>query len=415
MFVRLTVGAAAIVAALLTVSTASAAQDTTRTRDSLRVRDSLQRRDSIQRRDSLMRDSLQRDSLRRDSLQRNATPARATRDSTLTRTTTDTPERMGQNVRPARPTSQMRIRVQKEANGEVTLPVNRDSIARADSLARVEQMRADSIAQVEKVRQDSIAAIETARRDSLERVQRQVQDSIAAVETARRDSIARADSIVREEQIRQQRMRDRYLFNGSGWYLGVSGGSAMPNGQFKELGYDNGWGVNVPIGYHARNHLLGMRLDLGYSQFQGNSFLGTGTGGAPLTLTNNSPKVLSATLNMTARLPLNQSRSIALYGVGGGGLYQFRDFGPTSALSGFLGNDVLTPSSTTAKATRNEWGAQAGAGIDFGVGPASLFLESRLVNVFADRADENLFSSVFGNGRGKNVRWVPIVLGVTFR
>jgi len=374
MFVRLSVGVAALCAAVLTVPTTSAAQDTTRTRDSLRMRDSLQRLDSLQRRDSIRL-----------------------------------------SLRSPRVTSQMRIPVRKEANGEVALLPDRDSLARADSIERADRMRADSIAQAERVRQDALAAIETARRDSLERVQRALQDSIAAVETARRDSVARADSIVRDNQLREQRRRDRHLFKDSGWYLGLSAGSAMPNGSFRDIGYERGWGVNVPFGYHARNQLLGVRFDMGYNQFEGGTFLGAGTGGAPLTLTNNNPKVLSATVNLTARLPLNQSRSIALYGVGGGGAYQFRDFGPTSALGGFLGNDVEAPFVGDSKKTRTRLGAQAGGGIDFGVGPASIFVESRFVNVFADRGDETAFSSFFGNERGKNVRWVPIVLGVTFR
>jgi hypothetical protein len=49
------------------------------------------------------------------------------------------------------------------------------------------------------------------------------------------------------------------------------------------------------------------------------------------------------------------------------------------------------------------------------VGPASLFVESRLVNVVSDRgSNSTAFRNVFGD-RGKDVRWVPIVLGVTFR
>lgn len=307
----------------------------------------------------------------------------------------------------ARVTSERRIRVQKEANGDVAIDraAYADSVARADSIerARIEAARLDSIARAERMRSDSIAAIERAR-----------QDSIAAVERARMDSIARADSIAREEQLRKQRMRDRYLFNGTGWYLGVSAGSVMPKGDFERIGYGNGFTVNVPIGYHSRSHLLGARLDLGYSQFSGNSFTGTSSG-SPTTLNNSDPKVFSAVANLTMRLPINASRSVNLYGVGGGGLYTFRSFGKSSSLAGFLGNDVLDSHDEAVENTRTKFGAQAGAGIDFGVGPTSIFLETRWVSVNADRGDNVQLSDFFGDTRGKSVRWVPIVVGLTFR
>jgi len=358
------------------------AQDTTRVRDALRVRDSLRVRNALRLADSLA----QRDTLRlRDSLQR-----------------------MGDTLRTRGTTSEQRIPVRKESRGEVDLAESR---ARADSLA-LEQARRESIGRAETARQDSIAGIERARTDSLANLERIRQDSVNAVEAARRDSVARADSIANEEQLRQQRMRDRYLFNGTGWYLGVSGGGAVPTGEFSDVGYGNGYTLNVPIGWHARGRLVGVRLDLGYTQFAGQSFVGIGAGGAPLTLSNDDPKVLSATLNLTARIPLNPARTFHLYGVGGAGIYQFRDFGPTSALSGFLGNDVISANSASS---RNAWGGQVGAGFDFGVGPASLFVESRLVNVVAERgSNSTAFRNVFGD-RGKDVRWVPIVLGVTFR
>src|SRR4030095_2660821 len=55
-----------------------------------------------------------------------------------------------------RTTSQTRVRVTKEAQGEVAVKRDsafiRDSIARADSIARVEKMRQDSIAQAQRYR-----------------------------------------------------------------------------------------------------------------------------------------------------------------------------------------------------------------------------------------------------------------------
>lgn len=307
-----------------------------------------------------------------------------------------------------RVTSQQRIPVQKrESRGDVD--VNRlraDSIARADSIerARLEQMRVDSIAAAERLRQEELARIEKMRLDSIAAVEKARADSIAAVERARVDSIARADSIAREEQLRQERMRNRYLFNGSGWYIGVGAGRSNPVDDFKELGYDSGIAVSVPIGWHRPEHLLGIRFDLGFNDFNGLQFS---------TLSNADPKVFSASVGATLRLPLGSPR-FALYGVGGGGMYMFRNYGQNSSLNALLGNDVLDNQDESVETNKTKLGLNGGVGIDLGIGPASIFLESRLVHVFANRDEDFDFDEFFGN-RSKHVRWMPLVLGITFR
>lgn len=312
-------------------------------------------------------------------------------------------------------TSQRRILVQKDGRNEVVvMGPTAAEVARADSVARAATMERERLQRValEAARMDSIAM---ARTDSIARVARIRQDSIDAEDARRRAEIARADSIALAEQLRRKELRERQIFDGTGWYIGLSAGGAVPTGDFADLGYDGGYNVNVPIGWHSRNHFLGIRLDLGYSQFTSSPFTGTGVGGSPVVLNNRDPRVLSAALDITAQIPLNASHSISLYALGGGGLYHFSNFGQATALGGFLGNDVLAAPGSGDPKTRNKLGTQLGAGIDFGIGPASLFLETRVVNVFADRNDNVRFSDFFGDARSKNVRWVPILLGVNFR
>jgi opacity protein-like surface antigen len=185
----------------------------------------------------------------------------------------------------------------------------------------------------------------------------------------------------------------------------------MPMGDFEDLGYDQGLNINVPFGWHSRSKLLGVRFDAGYNRFTGSPFVGSGPTG-PVTLDNSDPTVLSGTANLTARLPLGK---LGIYGLGGGGVFHFRNFGASSSLSGLLGNDVLDGTDETSEKAKTKLGWTYGAGIDFGVGPTSLFLETRVVNVVADRDDAVQFRDFFGSNRGSNVRWMPIVLGVTFR
>jgi hypothetical protein len=134
-----------------------------------------------------------------------------------------------------------------------------------------------------------------------------------------------------------------------------------------------------------------------------------------VTLTNPNPQVLSGTVNVTLATPLSLMRNVRLYALGGGGVYHFRSFGGNSALGGFLGNDVLQSNEANNKVTRNKFGAQVGAGLDWNVGTSAVYLESRFVNVFTDRSDNVTFDSFFGEGRSKTLKWVPIVLGVKLR
>jgi hypothetical protein len=334
-----------------------------------------------------------------------AAPAAAAQDTTRVQDST-------------RATSQQRIRIRKEAGGEVVgrrltareradSIARADSMARADSLARVEQAQRDSVARVDQARQDSIAALEKARQDSVAALERARQDSIDAIETARRDSIARADSIA---QFGQRNAGTRSLFGNSGFYIGVAGGGGIPVGDFEDLGYDNGWGLTVPVGWHKPGNMLGVQLDLGYNQFNGGQFI---TGGTPTNLINSDPKVWSANLNLKLSFPFTESRTTGLYLIGGGGVYRFSDIN-NSALGAFLGNDVFDDEDPDNQNSRTKWGLNGGAGFEFGLGPTSLFVESRFVNVFGDRDENSNFGDLFGE-RTKDVRWVPITIGINFR
>ena len=318
-------------------------------------------------------------------------------------------------TRTARSTT--RIPVRKVSKGEVVLPSER---ARADSLARLETARQDSLAAIERARIDSItmktradSIALAARTDSIARAEQARTDSISRLEQMRNDSISRANAAVTPPTTEPQAMptsQGRRL-PGS-FYMGLAAGSASPTTDLQDLGYDSGLSISVPIGWHNPAALFGWRLMLGYSQFNGASFTSGGTN--PVVLSNADPKVYSAELNLNMRFPFNERKTSSVYLTGGGGVYLFRNFGQGSALGGYLGNDVLDPDDSANESTINKWGVNGGAGLEFGIGTSSLFVETRLVNVFAGRNDEPNFDSVFGE-RGSSLRWFPLVLGFTIR
>lgn len=333
--------------------------------------------------------------------------ASAQADTTSRRVTTTTrQDTTTRSSRQPRVTSQQRLRVQKgEAAGIID--------TRADSIAAAERARADSANMAMQRQQEAIATIERARRDSVAALERVRADSVARVEAMRRDSVSRADSIRAVEEA-QRRDLARYRFGNNGWYMGLGAGASAPTSDFKNLGYNSGFNVHVPIGWHRDNAALGIRFDMNYNRFSGRTFTGSAPVGSAVTLQNANPQVLSATFNVTLATPLTLLRNVRLYGVGGAGLYHFRSFGGNSALGGFLGNDVLETNEPNNKNTRNKIGAQAGGGLDWTVGTSSVYVESRFVNIFADRDDDVAFRDFFGD-RGSSLRWVPIVLGVKIR
>jgi hypothetical protein len=314
--------------------------------------------------------------------------------------------------------STTRIPIRKESRGEVVLPsrARQDSIeqARRDSITRADLARNDSIAAAERARMDSInmrsradSLAQAARTDSLARIEQARTDSISRLEQMRADSIARANAppVVSEPVSQGRRLPGSF-------YIGLAAGGNNPTGDIEDLGYDGGLNISVPIGWHNPASPFGFRLMLGYNQFSGASFT---TGGAsPTVLSNPDPKVYSAELNLNLRFPFNERRTSSVYLTGGGGVYMFRNYGMGSALGGYLGNDVLDPDDSNNESTINKWGVNGGAGLEFGIGTSALFLETRLVNVFAGRDDEPNFDSVFGE-RGTSVRWMPLIIGFTIR
>jgi hypothetical protein len=88
--------------------------------------------------------------------------------------------------------------------------------------------------------------------------------------------------------------------------------------------------------------------------------------------------------------------------------------GSRSSLNALLGTDVLDANDEVGEKNKTKFGVNGGAGLEFGVGPAAIFLESRWVNVFANRKQDLTFDEFFGD-RSKHIRWVPLVLGVSFR
>ena len=266
-------------------------------------------------------------------------------------------------------TSETRVRVKKESNGEVAIRRDsafiRDSVARADSLNRIEQTRRDSIMR------DS-----TARADSMRRPPDTTTKTTTTADTIRTPVTPTTMS------------SESYGMRRGGWYLGLGAGPNVPTGTVNDF-YKTGFNVEVPIGYQPMSSPLGFRIDLGYSRFNGRE---AGTNG--LTAQPDDPNIWSATANLTLDLmKFGQDRRGALYLVGGGGVFRFTDFFNTDRSD----NDV---SSAFEGSPVTKAGLTGGAGLALPVGGASLFVESRYTTAYTE---------------GEQTRWVPVVIGLKWR
>jgi hypothetical protein len=297
----------------------------------------------------------------------------------------------------AQATSEQRIPVRKdqqikvkEARGEVDL---------APTMARINELEASALTlkarlnAAETASASRFAAAEmeiAALKDSL----RIVNEELAMLrnEVAKASALAAAlsDSVT---QLNKSVYSLRYgsLFGKSGFYLGVGTGANFTMGTLNDIGYAEGFNVNIPIGWSKGGYPIGFRTEWGVQTFEGT---------AVKSFTNIDPVLYTATAMLTLNLPMNAAKTNLFYLMGGGGAFMFHRFGELSALSEPLGNKAKDVT---------KWGLTGGAGLELHVlGPTSLFVQSSFTNVFVEK------SAVAANG-SKNLRWIPLVAGITLR
>ncbi len=195
---------------------------------------------------------------------------------------------------------------------------------------------------------------------------------------------------------------------GNGFYIGLGGGSGIPTEALREA-YDPGATVVVPIGWDSQTGPLGLRLNLGYTNFDSRrAFRTTGLPTAPGTgtpttavIATENPQIWSAMADLKLRWPFSgyfDGARSGLYVVGGGGVNYFNHYNTSFALTNPEFNNGTTVTSTSQSLTRGA--LNAGGGLTWGIGTTEVFIESRYVTTFTN---------------GRRASYVPITLGLTFR
>ena len=211
-------------------------------------------------------------------------------------------------------------------------------------------------------------------------------------------------AMVEQKPLQPRAKATRYLFGNSGFFVGVGAGTAVPFNLLSDLGYDSGFDLTIPFGWHKAGQTLGVRGTLGFDQVHAD--IATVNATAPAMLGSApDPKIYSGTVDALLKFPIGkvarEGKGLSLYAVGGGGVYLFRGFGGTTPLGNVLGSDKIGSSVKNV----HKYGVEAGAGMEYGLGPTAVFVESRWVNVFTN-----------GSRAGNDyLRWIPILVGVTIR
>jgi opacity protein-like surface antigen len=209
------------------------------------------------------------------------------------------------------------------------------------------------------------------------------------------------------------RPRGPKLF-GNGMYLGLSAASTLPVGDLYKA-YSEGWGANGYIGWDHKHSPVGLRLAVGYNEFNGrmpgptirrglgrmdviNDFGGAGV----------DARAINASLNGKFRVPIGtfKGATSGVYAIAGGSVNHFRDYNSSLFLTNnFYGRGLVAPTGEAGliNASNGEsdnitrFGWNAGAGASLGFGNTELFVESTYNRVYTP---------------GRAINYLPLVVGL---
>jgi outer membrane protein with beta-barrel domain len=149
----------------------------------------------------------------------------------------------------------------------------------------------------------------------------------------------------------------------------LGGGVSVPLGTFDDL-VKVGWQGTAAVTLTSRRSPLGIQVDGSFSRFADET---------PLDIKSQQ---VYGTVNAVYRFHTSEDAPYRPYLIGGGGVYNSKT----------TGSDAPEGSST-------KFGINVGAGFDFSLGGAALFVETRFHDIFR---------------KGPNFKFLPITVGIRF-
>jgi len=302
----------------------------------------------------------------------------------------------------AQVTSDQRIPIRKDGR---YVRESRGDVALAAEVTRINALEAEAAAlrlrlQTAETELASLTALNSrveANSAAIRSLEASLQLTREELATVRNElSAANARAAALQEQVAQWDRRwnnhiNGSLFGHSGFFIGLGTGVNFSTGTLHNLGYGTGLNVVLPFGWSKPGNLFGLRGELGVQSFEGRIMPG---------FQNIDPRLYTATAQVMMNLPFNDDKTNLLYLMGGAGAYMFDRVGESSTLNNRMGDsDGLV----------TKLGLTGGAGLEFRIlGATSLFVQSAFTNVFAEKPANT-------PGSSGNLRWVPLVAGITLR
>jgi opacity protein-like surface antigen len=154
--------------------------------------------------------------------------------------------------------------------------------------------------------------------------------------------------------------------------FGLGGGATIPLGSSSDV-LKTGWTGLVLVQFKPAASPVGFRIDGQYQELKTKADAAF----------DGKSQMINGTANVVYSFPVAAETKVRPYLIGGGGIY----------------NAKAKPTTGESLGSATKFGINAGAGFDFALSGATIFLEGRFHNVFAD---------------GGSTKFVPIALGVKF-
>ncbi|MES2521833.1 MAG: outer membrane beta-barrel protein [Gemmatimonadota bacterium] len=182
--------------------------------------------------------------------------------------------------------------------------------------------------------------------------------------------------------------------------FGIIGGATFPVGDYNSSA-PAGFNIGGFVDFGRRLGPVGIRTDVLYHGFGEKNLVSSGSGGTSVNISNKYSMV-TGTLNGVVGVPL-ESSAIRPYLTAGIGAYYVRN-SPGCAVQS------ITCSYNGSSESTTKFGLNGGGGIEFGLGGAAAFLETRFHQVFQGAPELDCIGTA--NCNRAALQMVPVQLGV---
>ena len=267
--------------------------------------------------------------------------------------------------------------------------------ASAQDTTSTRRARSERRIPVSKESSGEVAATVTARVDTVTVYKTDTLQLAPRVDTVT-NTVTRTDTVVQNVPMIPRQI--------GGLYFGLAGGGNIPAGGLRTVNNVGGLG-QLQLGWQGATSPLGIRGDFQYTQF---------AEAQPYASLAGKPDVMNGNLDLKLQIPIMQrlfgsSVSFSPYLIGGGSYIRYRNLRmqlQEASNTTVNGEPVVSAIGPIDSGWHDDWGWNAGGGLQWHMGRHEVFVESRLISFSRGTSDNGLSF--------ESAKQVPIVFGVNF-